>query len=176
MFPYLNFKVGLGIVSGSIFAVLWSSALFAQELNSVKALPLAMAKKAADAAREKCEADGYKVSVFVVDEGGHPKALVKSDGAGPHTSDSSFRKAYTALSMRNATQNLSNLVKKMPQLASLEKMNDKIILLAGGQPIKFGGDVVGGIGVGGAPGGHLDDACAVAGLKAIGASVPEEKK
>jgi uncharacterized protein GlcG (DUF336 family) len=37
-------------------------------------------------------------------------------------------------------------------------------------PIQFGGEIVGGIGVGGAPGTHLDDACAQAGLDAIGAT------
>ena len=54
-------------------------------------------------------------------------------------------------------------------------MNEDILLLAGGFPVKFAKDVVGGIGVGGAPGGHLDEACASAGLKMIGADPPEKK-
>jgi uncharacterized protein GlcG (DUF336 family) len=49
-------------------------------------------------------------------------------------------------------------------------MNDKVLILGGGLPIELGGDVVGGIGVGGAPGTHLDDACAQAGLESIGAT------
>ena len=49
-------------------------------------------------------------------------------------------------------------------------MNENILMLGGGLPIEFGGEVVGGIGVGGAPGGHLDAACAQAGLESIGAA------
>jgi uncharacterized protein GlcG (DUF336 family) len=49
-------------------------------------------------------------------------------------------------------------------------MNEQILMLGGGLPIEIGGEVVGGIGVGGAPGTHLDDACAEAGLDAIGAA------
>jgi uncharacterized protein GlcG (DUF336 family) len=59
---------------------------------------------------------------------------------------------------------------KAPHLHSLGKMNENILLLGGGLPIQIGNDVVGGIGVGGAPGTHLDDACAQAGLDAIGAA------
>ena len=49
-------------------------------------------------------------------------------------------------------------------------MNDQVLMLGGGLPIEIGGEIVGGIGVGGAPGAHLDDACAQAGLDAIGAA------
>jgi uncharacterized protein GlcG (DUF336 family) len=49
-------------------------------------------------------------------------------------------------------------------------MNDNILILGGGLPIQFGTEVVGGIGVGGAPGTQFDDACAQAGLGAIGAA------
>ena len=45
-----------------------------------------------------------------------------------------------------------------------------LLMLGGGLPIEIGGEVVGAIGVGGAPGTHLDDACAEAGLDAIGAA------
>jgi uncharacterized protein GlcG (DUF336 family) len=55
-------------------------------------------------------------------------------------------------------------------------MNEHMLLLAGGLPIKIGDDMVGGIGVGGAPGGHLDAACAQAGLDSIGAAPQVETK
>jgi uncharacterized protein GlcG (DUF336 family) len=56
-------------------------------------------------------------------------------------------------------------------------MNDRVLILGGGLPIEIGGEVVGAIGVGGAPGAHLDDACAQAGLDSIGAAskVPANK-
>jgi uncharacterized protein GlcG (DUF336 family) len=146
-----------------------------QELIDEKVLPLTLAQKAADAAREKCEADGYKVSVAIVDTGGNLKVLLRSDGAGPHTPDSSFKKAYTSSSLRRPTKHLADLVVKVPSLQALGKMNENILLLAGGFPIKFGENVVGGIGVGGAPGGDLDEACALEGLTSIKAALPVEK-
>ena len=55
-------------------------------------------------------------------------------------------------------------------LQALREMNESILMVGGGLPIEIAGEVVGAIGVGGAPGTHLDDACAEAGLDAIGAA------
>ena len=103
--------------------------------------------------------------------------MVRTDGAGPHTVDSSRKKAYTAASLRHATTELAELINKMPTLQALREMNDQVLMLGGGLPIEIDGEIVGGIGVGGAPGAHLDDACAQAGLDAIGAApkVPAPK-
>jgi len=46
-------------------------------------------------------------------------------------------------------------------------MNDDILILGGGMPIEAAGEVIGGIGVGGAPGGEKDEACARAGIDSI---------
>jgi uncharacterized protein GlcG (DUF336 family) len=62
------------------------------------------------------------------------------------------------------------MVAKTPAVQGLRDMNDKILILGGGLPIEMEGEVIGGIGVGGAPGGHLDDTCAQAGLDSIGAT------
>jgi uncharacterized protein GlcG (DUF336 family) len=133
-------------------------------------LPVALASKAAAAAIEKCKQDGHKVSAAVVDRAGVLKVLLRADGAGPHTTDSSTRKAYTAATLRRPTTELGELVAKVPTLQGLREMNDRVLILGGGLPIEIGGEVVGGIGVGGAPGVHLDDACAQAGLDSIGAA------
>ncbi len=105
-----------------------------------------------------------------VDRAGVLKVLMREDGAGPHTTDSSSKKAYTTASLRRPTSELAELINKMPTLQALREMNDRILILGGGLPIEIGGEVVGGIGVGGAPGTHLDDACAQAGLDSIGAA------
>ncbi len=130
-------------------------------------LPLTVSLKAAQAALEKCEAGGYRVSVAVVDQGGHVKTLLRSDGAGPHTQDSSFKKAYTSASIRRSTNELAALITKIPKLQALRDMNENILILGGGLPVKLGQVVVGGIGVGGAPGADLDEACAQAGIDTI---------
>lgn len=139
------------------------------ELPKEPILPLALAQKAANAALAKCEEGRYKVSVAVVDRGGNVKALLRGDGAGPHTQDSSARKAYTASSIRRSTQELAELITKIPNLQALQDMNERILILGGGLPVVVGNEVVGGIGVGGAPGTQFDEACALAGLTSIGA-------
>ena len=145
-----------------------TSLVSAQGLPKQSVLPLALAEKAAVAAMDKCVAGGYKVSVAVVDQGGHVKVLLRDDGAGPHTVDSSSRKAYTSASLRRPTEHLAQLMVKFPSIQGLRDMNDKILILGGGLPIEIQGEVVGAIGVGGAPGAHLDEACATAGVQAIG--------
>lgn len=149
----------------------------AGELPKESVLPFSMADKAAHAALEKCTADGYRVSVAVVDRSGVVRVLVREDGAGPHTVDSSRKKAYTSASMKRPTGEFADMMAKMPAIQGLRDMNEQILILGGGLPVELGGEVVGGIGVGGAPGGHLDAACAQAGLDAIGAAskVPKEK-
>jgi len=142
----------------------------AEELPREATLPLSLATKAAAVAVEKCKQDGYRVSASVVDRAGVLKVLMREDGAGPHTTDSSSKKAYTAASLRRPTSELAELINKMPTLQALREMNDRILILGGGLPIEIGGEVVGGIGVGGAPGTQLDDACAQAGLDSIGAA------
>ena len=142
----------------------------ADELPKESVLPLSVANKAIHAALEACKKDGYRVSVSVVDRAGVLRSMGRADGAGPHTVDSSRKKAYTAASVRRSTSELADLITKVPTLQALRDMNAEILILGGGLPIEFSGEVVGGIGVGGAPGTHLDDACAQEGLDAIGAA------
>jgi len=138
------------------------------ELPKQAYLPLDIAASAASAAIKKCAEDGYHVSVAVVDRSGVLRILLRTDGAGPHTVHSSFRKAYTAASLGRSTQELAAMIKEKPELQGLRDMDSEILILGGGLPIKIEDDVVGGIGVGGAPGGNLDEACARAGLDKIG--------
>lgn len=149
----------------------------ADELPKESLLPLSMATKAVQTALEACKKDGYRVSVSIVDRAGVLRAMGRADGAGSHTVDSSRKKAYTAASLRRPTTELAELIAKVPTLQALREMNPEILILGGGLPIDISGDVVGGIGVGGAPGAHLDDACAQAGLDAIGGApkIPSAK-
>jgi len=147
------------------------------ELPKEAVLPMGLAGKAIQASLDACNKDGYRVSVSVVDRAGVLRVMARADGAGPHTVDSSRKKAYTAASLRRPTTELAELINKVPTLQALGKMNDQVLMLGGGLPIEIGGEIVGGIGVSGAPGTHLDDVCAQAGLDAIGAApkVPATK-
>ena len=70
----------------------------AQEVVTEKALSLDMAHAIAQGALEKCRADGYHVSVTVLDRDGLVKAAFRDDGSGPHTIVTSRRKAFTSVS------------------------------------------------------------------------------
>jgi uncharacterized protein GlcG (DUF336 family) len=178
---FMNFTPGDSRLISGIAVVclggLLSTGVSAAELPHETVLPLSLATKAASAAVAQCTKDGYRVSAAVVDRAGVVRALLREDGAGPHTVDSSRKKAYTSASLKRPTAELGELVAKMPAVQALRDMNENILVLGGGLPIQMGGEVVGGIGVGGAPGGHLDVACAEAGLESIGAvqKVPAEK-
>lgn len=163
-----NMLLRSAVMVGSL--MLGSAGASAQEMPKESVLPLSLAQRAAQVAIDACKKDGYRVSASVVDRAGLLRAMGREDGAGPHTIDSSRKKAYTAASLRRATSELADLMSRTPTLQALRDMNDQILMLGGGLPIEIGGEVVGAIGVGGAPGTHLDDACAEAGLDAIGAA------
>ena len=176
--PFISMNISfiVTLLFMGLLLVIPTTATSADKLPSETYLPLALATQAATAAMDKCKADGYQVSVAVVGRSGRVKALLRGDGAGPHTLNSSRKKAFTAASMRRPTSEFAQLITQMPAIQGLRDMDPNILILGGGLPIRIEGEVVGGIGVGGAPGGHLDDACAEAGLKSIGAHIKKPKK
>jgi uncharacterized protein GlcG (DUF336 family) len=103
----------------------------------------------------------------VTDQDGVVRALLRDDGAGPHTLDSSVKKAYTAASLGVSTGILTKIMVEHPDATGLRDMNNRILIMQGGLPIKAGAEAIGGIGVGGTPGGDTDEACARAGLEKI---------
>jgi uncharacterized protein GlcG (DUF336 family) len=68
--------------------------------------------------------------------------------------------------MRARTAQVEERVRTDPTLTSLRNI-DQLLPLAGGVPIAAGSDHLGAIGVGGAPGGDKDEACAMAGIDKI---------
>jgi uncharacterized protein GlcG (DUF336 family) len=92
-------------------------------------------------------------------------ALVRDPTAGPHTAESSRCKAFTSATFGMTSAAFATLTAN-PGAAGLKDLSS-VFALAGGVPIKAGNDVLGGIGVGGAPGGDKDEACASAGLQKV---------
>ena len=166
-------KRAAGVIAAAMIGgVLISTGIIqaGDELPKESVLPAGLATKAIHAAVEFCKKDGYRVTATVVDRAGVIRAMVRSDGAGPHTVESSRKKAFTAASLKRPTSELAEVMGKNPALQGLRDMDRNILILGGGLPIEINGEMVGGIGVGGAPGAHLDDACAQSGLDAIGAA------
>ncbi|MBN9250394.1 MAG: heme-binding protein, partial [Mesorhizobium sp.] len=147
-------------------AVLAPLAATAQELPTAPYLPLDIATKAADAALKACVAEGHNVSVAIVARDGATKVLIKADNSGPHTGSSAQGKAFTSAALGRDTAGLAEFIASKPANEGLRDMDARMVIQAGGLPIKFGKALVGGIGVGGAPSGDIDAGCAVAGLKA----------
>ena len=117
------------------------------------------AQKLATAAVAACQAKGYNVSASVVDRAGLLKAFVRADNAGPHTIEASRAKAFTSASAKAPTLAIMENAQKNPGAANLVNIPG-YLLLGGGLPVKAGNEVIGAVGIGGAPGGHLDDQCA----------------
>jgi uncharacterized protein GlcG (DUF336 family) len=138
----------------------------AQAVRTERNISLAVANEIAAAAVAACAEKQYDVAATVVDHAGVVKAVQRADNAGPHTVDSSRKKAYTSASLRAPTSAIMDSVQKNPAAQYLTQI-DGIIALAGGLPIRAGNEVIGGVGVGGAPGGHLDEQCAQAGLDKV---------
>jgi uncharacterized protein GlcG (DUF336 family) len=130
-----------------------------------KQISMAIAQEIAAAAVDKCQKDGFKVTATVVDRNGRIKAMLRADGTNPQTIEASQRKAYTAAMFRTTTDAFAERVSK-PASAALTQL-DGVIALRGGVPIKAGDDVIGAIGVGGAPGGDKDEVCSNAGIQKV---------
>ncbi len=125
-----------------------------------------LAIKAAQAAMDDCRQKGYQVAVSVADRFGVLQVSLRDQLAGPHTPNTSYRKAWTAVSFRVDTLELSATAEKGEGWAI--RNISKALPLGGGVRIIAGdGDMVGAIGVSGAPSGAADAECAKAGIQAI---------
>lgn len=129
-------------------------------------IPLNLALEIAQNAVEACAKEQYSVSAAVLDREGVLRALLRADNAAIHTPEAARRKAYTAASARTATSTMAKNIQQNPGAAQLVAIDD-FLILAGGVPIKVGNETIGAIGVGGAPGGDLDEACAMAALQQV---------
>ena len=135
-------------------------------MRSETNISLALANDIAAAAVAECAAKNYAVTATVVDRAGQIRAVQRADNAGPHTLAASLQKAFTSASAKNNTLAMMEGAQKNPAAANLTDIPG-FLLLGGGVPVKVGNETIGAVGVGGAPGGHLDEACAVAALDKV---------
>ncbi len=158
------------LAASALALSLIATAASAQAVRTEKNISLELANQIAAATVASCSAAGYNVAAAVVDRAGSLRALQRADNAGPHTLSSSQAKAYTSASAKNTTTAMMEGAQKNPAGANLVYMPG-FLLLGGGVPVKVGDDVVGAVGVGGAPGGHLDEECANAGIEKVKAKL-----
>ena len=143
-----------------------ATAASAQAVRTERNVSLALANQIAGDTVSACAAAGHAVTATVVDRSGGVRAVQRADNAGPHTLAASLDKAFTSASAKNATLAMMEGAQKNAAAANLVHIPG-FLLLGGGVPIKVGTETIGAVGVGGAPGGHLDEQCAVAALDKV---------
>jgi len=155
-------------ISAAIVAlsVLAAASANAQAVRMERNISLDLANQIAAATVASCTTAGYAVTATVVDRAGTVRAVQRADNAGPHTLGASLQKAFTSASAKSNTLAMMEGAQKNPAAANLVYIPG-FLLLGGGVPVRVGNEVVGAVGVGGAPGGHLDEQCAVAGLDKV---------
>ena len=147
----------------AVLASAFAAAGFAQ-LPSMKMLTVDVAQSLAQEAMMKCRADGYHVTVQVVDAGNFLKAFVRDDGAGLATIDVARMKATSVILQNRPSGPPANLA---PGAPVPPPVIPGTINAMGGVPIKVGEQTIGAVAVSGAPGGDKDAACANAALSKL---------
>ena len=138
----------------------------AQSIRTERTLTLELANQIAAASVVACAAKGFGVSATVVDRAGSVRAVQRADNAGPHTLEASRLKAYTSASTRSNTLALMETSQKNPGAANVVYIPG-LLLLGGGVPVRAGNEVIGAVGIGGAPSGQIDEQCATAALEQV---------
>ena len=133
---------------------------------SAKRLSASLAAELAMAAVTACALKNYHVGVVVLDYSGVQQAALRGDGAAAQNVLNANDKAYTAATFGTDTAELVERSKTGAVSSAFAKV-PHLLLNAGGVVIKLGNEVIGAIGVSGAPGGDNDVICAKAALEQI---------
>jgi len=158
-------KNGNWMVLAAAFAIVPCTAS-AQSVVSERSLSLNAGLELATTALEACRKEGYKVTVTVLNRAARTMVVLHDNGANPHTIENSLRKAYTSLTFRRPSGEFGAAQQKNPP-PHAQVLLDKVTTGEGGLPIVSNKEVIGSIGISGAPGGHRDAACAQVGIDKI---------
>ena len=153
----MNTTVKIAALALSLIA----TAASAQAVRVEKNMSLELANQIAAATVAACAANNYNVTAAVVDRAGTLRALQRADTVG-----AAQGKAFTSASARANTTAMLENVQKNPGAQTLVDIPG-FLVLGGGVPVRVGNEVIGAVGVGGAPGGHLDEQCANAGIAKV---------
>jgi uncharacterized protein GlcG (DUF336 family) len=133
----------------------------AAPMVNLKRLSLETANQVALGAIEACRKEGIQIGVTVVDRNGIVQAVMRDTIAAQITVPISRMKAFTAANFNAATSALTD------RADTPVGRIDGLVMSAGGLPIEAGGQLLGGVGVSGAPSGETDERCAQAGIDKV---------
>src|ERR1700680_3428554 len=136
-------------------------------------LPYKLAKKMVDATLAKARELGVCENVAILDDGGNLKAFGRMDGAPILCIEMAQNKAYTAL-FGVSTQDFFDFIQRDPSLLAGIPTLARVAAWGGGFPIKVNGEVVGAIGLSGAPAVQNDVDCAKAALALVPDGSPDK--
>jgi uncharacterized protein GlcG (DUF336 family) len=131
-----------------------------------RSLTLEAALELAQATLEACRAQNFQATVAVVDRGGNVQVLLRDRFAGPHTPKTAELKARTAVSFRTSTTEMAEQTQAGKEASGLRYIPG-VLMVGGGVMIRAAGELIGAIGVSGAPGGKADEDCANKGLETM---------
>ncbi len=160
----MNRKQGMVWAAGLAFVPFVAGAQTAT--RTVRTLSFASALEAAKSGLEACQKGGYNVTVTVLGRDGRTLVVLHDDNANPHTIENSFRKAYTSLTYRRPSGEFGKRMAATPPPHGAMVLQN-VTSAEGALPIMAGKELVGSMGISGAPGGHLDAACVQAGIDRI---------
>src|SRR6266498_3696241 len=144
----------------------------AQGLIPSQKLSASLANKLVGEAVASCAQKGYAVTAVVVDLDGVRQAVLRGNGAPIHSLDNAFYKAYSSASLtlgrtEESTKVIAERMAKNAPTTVPQTPLPNVTYAVGGVAIMAGGNIIGGIGVSGAPGGQFDEECARAALAKI---------
>ena len=118
--------------------------------RQISTLGLSDARAIIAAGERKAQELGVPYNIAVVDAGGARVAHVRMDGAWLGSIDISIHKAFTARAFDMATEDLGKMAQSGKPLFGINSTNhDKVVIFAGGMPVRSGGAVIGGVGASG---------------------------
>jgi uncharacterized protein GlcG (DUF336 family) len=118
--------------------------------RQISSLSLAEARRLVAAGEKKAQQLGIPYNIAVVDAGGDLVTHVRMDGAWLGSIDISIKKAWTSRAFDMATQDLGKMAQAGKPLFGINSTNhDKVVIFAGGMPVKVGDAVIGAVGASG---------------------------
>jgi uncharacterized protein GlcG (DUF336 family) len=149
-----------------------ATAAQAQGIVTMQKLSASLANELVGETVAACAQKGYTVTAVVVDLDGVRQALLRGNGAPIHTLDNAYYKAYSAASLtlarkEDSTKVVADRMAKNPATTVPQTPLPNVTYAVGGVAIKAGENIIGAIGVSGAPGGQFDEECARAAMAKI---------